>query len=369
VIELSAKTLSTALQTVAGVVERRHLLPIFSHVLVQLREQKMAVTGTDLEIEISYQIPLPTVQHPADFEVTLPCRKVLDICKALAEHTQVRFKLDGERRVSLETEQGQFLFNSHDPHEFPRMPRQEHQHQFEIQPSILLGLLEKTYFAIASEDVRHYLTGLLLEIDVHEIRAVATDGHRLALAKQSVEGLVQEKTQILIPRKAISEMLRLLAAQTVPIQLSYDAQHLWLSTESGHLATKLIDSRFPPYGMVIPRDTRITLNVTKDEFKRALQRVAILSSDTHRGVELLLRSGQIKLSAHNLDQEHAEEVINIEYSGEEFSVVLNAQYVLDILSVLPDGVIQLQFLDTQTGVLVGSTQAPHLVYVVMPMQP
>ena len=365
-IKIPAKALLTALQAVSGVVEKRHTLPIFSHVLLQNKQGHLTFTATDLEIEIFYHLFLE--ENVEEIITTLPCRKLIEICRVLPEDTLIHLYIEKNWRLKIETKQGQFIFNTYNPEEFPKFPEREHLYTFTLASQIFSDLLEKTYFAIASEDVRLYLTGLLLELDSQELKAVSTDGHRLALARHPMEGLTSEKIQVIIPRKAIGEMAKNLNTPSLEVQLSFDKQRFWLKTPQWELATKLIDSKFPPYGLVIPKNIIMTAIINRDELKQVLQRVSILSGEGRRGVEFLFKAGQLKLFANNTDQEQGEEIISIDYEGQELLIVLNSQYILDVLNALPEGKIIFSIQDVRSGILIQSPLLQNLLYVVMPMQ-
>jgi DNA polymerase-3 subunit beta len=363
---ISAKNLLTALQRVSGVVERKQTFPILSHVLVEGRSRTLQLTGTDLEIEITSQLTLEC--DSPDFALTLPARKLIDICRLLPEDATLSITLEKERAV-LVTSSGRYTLGTLKVADFPKITCADSDWQQAFSAGELLTLLEHTQFAIASNDVRYYLTGLLLEFDRNQTTAVATDGHRLAVANCSHEQAINaSKQQLIVPRKAISEMMRILSDEMGEIQLSRDAQHLCVQTPKCTLVTKLIASQYPPYQQVIPRQNNHVLLLDRDLFKQALNRVAILSEE-HKGIFLELSTNQLRVSADNPQLEYAEEVIPIDYNDADFLIVINAHYLLDVLNALPPGQISLKLTDAHTGILIESEERSDLLYVIMPMQP
>jgi DNA polymerase-3 subunit beta len=366
-IVIPAKSFLAALQRVIGVVERKQTMAILSHVLVEISESTLKLTGTDLEIEITSQV---TLDQPAPTcTVTLPARKIVDICRLLPEDSSLTLVVE-KSRVLVLTESGRFTLSTLNPEEFPQMGRGGDWRRYTFAPDMLVDLLEHTQFAIATNDVRFYLTGLMLAIDPQGVTAVATDGHRLAVAKYQHENAeFGDKLQIIVPRKAINEILRILPNEEDDVELLMNTQHLCVVGRQCVLTTKLIGSQYPPYTQVIPRQSNKVIILDRDLLKQVITRVAILSNEEHKGVYLELSENCLRASADNPELEHAEEEIEIEYNGDKFLVVINAHYLLDALNVLPPGPITMKLTDSQTGILVESEARTDVLYVIMPMQP
>jgi DNA polymerase-3 subunit beta len=364
--QFQVKTLLPALARISNVVERRQTLPILSHVLCKIDENHVTLTGTDLEIQHTITIPLPAKASSLSF--TVPCRKLLDIIRSLPEAAQIQLKIDKNKRIVMSTEQGQFTFNSHDPDEFPAIPVGDLAQAITLHSSILLNLFNQTSFAIATQDVRYYLTGLLLEFYPKEIVAVATDGHRLSVAKTAFETGLAQKTALIIPKKTVQEMYRFMTDES-EVKLSFNNQHGCLFAAHASMACKFIEGQFPPYQQVIPRTTAASAFIEKESFKQSLSRVAIVAHDSLHGVEFSFSPGQLRLFASNPEHEQAEENLSVDFTGEPLDIVLNVQYLIDVINVLPEGMLELRLNDAHSGIVLGSAQAPDFTYVIMPLRP
>ncbi len=366
-LTFTAKQLLHALQAVAGVVERRQTLPILAHVLLEVNENVATLTGTDLEIELVHQFQLQQSYPP--LQETLPLQKMLEICRALPSEAILQCQFENQR-LTVTAADSRFVLSTFVAAEFPKFAASDTEKQsIKIASEQLQNLLAKTYYAIATQDVRFYLTGMLLEISATEICAVATDGHRLALTKLNQENPLSKPARVIVPRKAISEILRLLATEPQEIHIEFAQRHFLVASQQLKLLTKLIDGQYPPYQQVIPRQHDKIINIEKDLLKATLQRIAILSHEAHKGVQWQLTQNQLVLFAQNPEQEQAQENLIVDYAQEDFTIVLNVQYLLDVLSAFPEGPVRFCFGNAQTGVLITTENDPGLLAVIMPMQP
>lgn len=365
-LHLDRETLLQPLQRVIGVVERKQTLPVLANVLVQTKDNILSITGTDLEVELIGQSNLgaSTENHA----ITLPGRKLMDICKSLPENAPIELYQEKEKMI-LKSGRSRFTLSTLPAADFPNSQTEATNISLEIQQTQLKELLQRTYFAIAQQDVRYYLNGLLLEIQPDSLRAVATDGHRLATAVVQTTTGATQPIQVIVPRKGISELLRLLDDNEKTLTLSTSGNHIRIATEDFVFTSKLIEGRFPNYEQVIPKNNHRTITLDVDELKQALTRSAILCNEKFRGIRLELGKNKLKISSNNPQQEAAEEELKVDYAQEELSIGFNVNYLLDALNTIGAGVIKLNFADSNSSLLIEEVNNPYQSYfVVMPLR-
>ena len=363
-LKINRETLLKPLQVIIGVVERRQTLPILGNVLLKAYDNKLTMTATDLEIEMVTNVEL---SHTAIGETTIPARKFVDICKALPSEASIVVKVENEKAI-LKSGKSRFVLGTLPANEFPNIDSFESTLEFEISQHQLKFLIDQTHFAMAQQDVRYYLNGLLFEFSEKLIRAVATDGHRLALCDVTVEVGSTEIQQIIVPRKAVMELSRLLEHSEEPVKIQLGNNHLRLSTGSLIFITKLIDGRFPDYQRVVPQGGDKIVLVDREVMRQALSRASILSNEKYRSVRFTLSTGTIQVVANNPEQEVAEEEIPVEYDGPSLEVGFNASYILDALSAISTDQVQLELTDQNSCCLLRSPASDECRYVVMPMR-
>ena len=363
---INREALLRPLQLVAGVVERRQTLPVLSNVLMVVDESQLSLTGTDLEVELVGCVALDGVFEKG--EVTVPARKLMDICKSLPGGANIEFSLS-DQQVKLKTGRSRFTLSSLPASEFPNTDEEEGSLVFTITQTSLRRLIDRTGFAMAQQDVRYYLNGMLLEVSQNCLRSVATDGHRMAVCAVSADINQKERRQVVVPRKGILEMARLLTDGDKDVHISMGASHIKAQTGEFTFTSKLVDGRFPDYDKAFPRGGDKVVVGARQEIKQALQRASILSNERFRGVQLTLSPGNLKVVASNVEQEEAKEEVGLEYDGEDIVIGFNASYLLDVLSVLSGDSIRITFSDPNTSVLLeeGSDDGDSS-YVVMPMR-
>ncbi len=352
------------LQQVIGAVERRQTLPILGNVLLKSIGGDITLTATDLEIEMIARIPADGVD---DFQTTIPARKLLDICKALPDSSSINFTID-ETRVSLTSARSRFTLASLPAKDFPCLDEIEARQSFSIPQNQLKTLFDKTSFAMAQQDVRYYLNGILMEIAPAKIKLVATDGHRLALSEVSLDTGVDEDRQIIIPRKAVLELSRLLESSDSRANCVLSQNHLRVETDSLVFTTKLIDGKFPDYQRVIPVDGNKIMEVNRETLKDSMSRIAILSNEKYRGIRLSLSSGNLAIQANNPDQEEAEEELQVDYTESDVEIGFNVTYLIDVLNVLKSEKVQIKLKDSNSSAIISDSQDDSSLYVVMPMR-
>ena len=351
------------LQAVIGVVERRQTMPILSNVLLVAREGELLVTATDLEVEL---VASAEVAVEAGGEITVSGRKLLDICKALPDGSDIDISLSGEKLV-VRSGRSKFSLVTLPAAEFPSVEDIKAGQTIAVSQEVLGRLIEKTHFSMAQQDVRYYLNGMLLEAGGKHLRAVATDGHRLALYEAEIDGAALDEQQVIVPRKGVLELQRLLDGDgTLNIELG--ANHVRIQLKGIRFTSKLIDGRFPEYDRVIPKESSNELKADKASLRSALQRTAILSNEKYRGIRLIIRDSGVVIQAHNPEQEEAEEELEVTYSGEDIEIGFNVNYLLDALGAVEGDEVTLSVLDSNSSCLIRQPGSDEGKFVVMPMR-
>ena len=363
-LKIERELLLKPLQQVIGVVERRQTLPILGNVLLKASDNELSITATDLEIEMVSRI---AVQNNDFGETTLPARKFIDICKALPNDANLSIKIEGER-ATIRSGKSRFVLSTLPVSEFPNIDAFEPMVEFDIQQKQLKKLIDRTHFAMAQQDVRYYLNGLLFEFSENQIRVVATDGHRLALSDAELETGVTELQQVIVPRKAVMELARLLENSEEAVKIQLGSNHIRLITGDLSFITKLIDGRFPDYQRVVPQGGDKIVIADRDQIHQALSRASILSNEKYRSVRFTLSSGSLQVMANNPEQEEAEEEISVDYEGPSLEIGFNASYVLDALNAIDDEQVRLELTDQNSCCLIRSPKSDESRYVVMPMR-
>ena len=353
------------LNLVAGVVERRQTLPILANVLLILDGDRLSLTGTDLEVELVGRVNL--AGGGASGEVTVPARKLVDICKSLPEGCDIEFSVE-ENKVLVRSGRSRFSLSSLPARDFPNIEDSIGTHQFVVQQSQLKRLIERTAFAMAQQDVRYYLNGMLWEVTPERLRVVATDGHRLALCTLPTTLQVESDVQVILPRKGVLELSRLLQDDGGDISIILGSNHLRATTEDFTFTSKLVDGRFPEYERVLPRSPDKIVLGSRSELRQAFTRAAILSNEKYRGVRLQLTDQVLQILANNPEQEEAEEVVPVEYQGDSLEIGFNVSYLLDVLGVLQGEQVKLSLSDPNGSALLEESEDGDSLYVVMPMR-
>lgn len=352
------------LQQIVGVVERRQTLPILANVLIAAKDGDLSLTATDLEVELKTHA---LVEATGETEFTLPARKLMDICKALPDGAQLTIETDGDKAV-LRSGRGRYSLGMLPAQDYPSIEPSKASEKFSLRGGVMKRLIEKTQFAMAQQDVRYYLNGLLLEIRPGRVRAVATDGHRLALCDAGFDDQTSMDIQVILPRKAVVELGRLLEDSDQEAHFEISNSHIRVHLGKSSFTSKLIDGRFPDYERVMPSGQTSLMLADKDQLKQALARTAILSNEKYRGIRFRLSNGLLHLQAHNPEQDEAEEEIEVEYQGPEMTIGFNVGYLLDVLGVLDGDQVQVAVIDSNSSSLLTQKGSNECRYVVMPMR-
>jgi len=361
---IQRETLLKCLQHVVGVVERRQTLPVLSNLLVAVGAEGVSLTGTDLEVEMVARTGASELEPG---ETTVPARKLFDICRALPDGCQIRFELKGDR-ATLSAGRSRFALATLPAAEFPVIENVELVESVRIAEGVLKGLMERTAFAMAQQDVRFYLNGLLFDLREHSLRCVATDGHRLALAEARLETPVREARQVIVPRKGVMELQGLFEGGDGDIELEFARNHLRVRRGDVMFTSKLIDGRFPDYEAVIPLGADRQVLVEREALRQSLQRAAILSNEKYRGVKLEVSPNRLRVIAHNPEQEEAMEDVEAQTAVDELAVGFNVNYLLDALGAVGTDSVLLCLRDGQSSCLLRQPDADDTRQVIMPLR-
>jgi DNA polymerase III subunit beta len=352
------------LNRVVGVVERRQTLPILGNLLLDAEDGRLTVIGTDLELEVKCRADVVVLDQG---KMTVPARKLADICRSLADGTEVRLKSNDERCV-LTADRGRYVLGTLPAQDFPVVESDGILDSFLLEEGVLKRIFDKTAFAMAQQDVRYYLNGLLLEMQAERIRAVATDGHRLAAFDVASALTLQETRAVIIPFKAVNELRRQLGVEKEMVRVEVGDRMIRFFNGSTTTSSKLVDGRYPEYDRVIPTSLSKVAVAERETLRKALARTAILSNEKFRGVRLVFEPNLLRLVAHNPEQEEAIEEMEIEYDGIETTVAFNVAYLADLLGAVDAGSVEVKFEDGNSSSLWRGVGALCETYVVMPMR-
>lgn len=348
---------------VVNVVERRQTLPVLANFLIEAVDEGLRITGTDMEVELVARANADVAQTGS---ITVPARKLVDICRALPDGVQMNIQLNDDK-LAIHAGRSRFTLSTLPASEFPSSDQSESLASYQVSQSKLRRLVDKTSFAMAHQDVRHYLNGLLLEFRDDQVRAVATDGHRLALSEMDAD-LSGEPRSLIVPRKGVLEINRILEDIDEPLNVIVGQGFLRIDRERIIMTTKLIDGRFPDYEAVIPMATDNALQANRSEMIDALQRAAILSNEKYRGVRLDMEPGIVRVVAHNPQQEEAVEEIEAEHNFDQLKVGFNVNYLLDALNAIDGEQVRVALRDANSSCLVTAIDSDNVRQVVMPLK-
>jgi len=362
---LQRESLLKPLAQVVNVVERRQTLPVLANLLTKIEHNQLSLTGTDLEVEMVARSSLIDAQNG---ETTIPARKLFDIVRALPDGSTVTLQLSGDK-VTIQAGRSRFSLASLPAQDFPQIDEEDSTERVEVPESTLKELIERTAFAMAQQDVRYFLNGLLFDLSDTGLRCVATDGHRLAVCEAPLDlPEMQQKRQLIVPRKGVQELQRLLEGGNRMLTLELGRTHLRVKRDDVSFTSKLIDGKFPDYTAVIPIGANQEIRVDRDTLRAALQRAAILSNEKYHGVRIEISPGQLRIQSHNPEQEEALEEIEADTRVDGLSVGFNVNYLLDALNALRGEQALLQLRDANSSALLRELDNEHSRHVVMPLR-
>ena len=352
------------LQQVVGVVERKQTHEVMNNLLFEIEPDFLQLTGTDNEVELRTRIPMISSESG---KTTIPARKLFDICRSLHDDARLDFEVDGDR-ARIKCGKSRFTLATLPVEEFPIIDELTDAVEVSIPQNQLELAIKRTSFAMAQQDVRYYLNGLLLQINEGELCCVSTDGHRLALHRTPADVETSEPVSSIIPRKAINELGRLIGSDDSRINLRLTSNHLQVSLGSLQMTSKLIDGKFPDFESVIPLDSTNVANVDREQLKQALSRSAILANETYKGVRLTLEKSVLGIQTNNPRHEEAEDELEIDYQGEPIEIGFNVVYLLDALNAIDSETAELNLRDNTSSMVIHPGDSKQSTYVVMPMK-
>ena len=374
---ISREALLTPLQLVTGVVERRHTLPILSNVLMELKDNVLSLTGTDTELELSGRVAVDSMEEAG--QITVPALKILEICRALGQEASIKFLLD-ENKLIITSGRSKYTLITLPAADYPLVEEAIDSFQLNIEQGELLNLLETTSFAMAVNDVRYYLNGLLLEVAPDHVRTVATDGHRLAQNTLKMENPVEELKHFILPRKAVEQLMKLIQEGYENLALTFGHNHLRIRVADFTFTTKLVDGKYPNYDRVIPKDGHRIVVGHCEYLKQAFSRASILTNEKFFGVRVSLSENQMKISANNPEQEEAIEIVEVKYTHDPMEIGFNVKYLISVLSTVTTREVKMILSDPDSSALLEEEQdseeeqgdeegqAGNALYVIMPMR-
>ena len=351
------------IQTVSGIVERRHTLPILSNLLIRKTGTELSFLATDIEVQISTKAEGGAGEDAA---TTVAARKLLDILRALPAG-QVSLELNG-KKLNIKSGRSRFALQTLAAEDFPTVaPATDFKAGFSLTQKALKGLLALVQYAMAQQDIRYYLNGLLLIVEKNTVKVVATDGHRLAFAALPIDAEV-EKQEVIIPRKTVIELERLLEDSDELIRIDIASNQVRFQFGNVELVSKLVEGKFPDYNRVIPSGYKNGFDISREELIGCLTRAAILTNEKFKGVRCVVGDGTLKISCTNTDQEEAQEEAEIDYHGDTIDIGFNVTYLLDVLNHLKTGTIRISLGDANSSALITGGENAEFKYVVMPMR-
>jgi DNA polymerase-3 subunit beta len=354
------------LQAVTGIVEKRHTLPILSNVLLEQRKNILQLVATDLEIQVTADFSAGSDAKVAQ-PITVSARKLHDILRSLPDGADVTLEAQ-PNRVQVRAGKSRFNLQTLPADDFPKVaPATEGAVEFSMPQGALRSLLLLVHYAMAQQDIRYYLNGMLLVLEDGMLRAVSTDGHRLAMASRALDG-VKKRQEAILPRKAVVELVKLLGDGDEPVKVQLAPNQARFAFGNIELVTKVVDGKFPDYQRVIPSGYQKSFTIQRPVLQQALQRVAILSNEKFRGVRWMLTANSLKISCTNTEQEEASEEIEIDYQGDALDIGFNVNYLLDVLTNVQREQVTCGFGDANSSVLISMPDLPEFRYVVMPMR-
>ncbi|EPE37561.1 DNA polymerase III subunit beta [Candidatus Photodesmus katoptron] len=362
---IQSNHLVKSLQQVFGVFGSRPSLPILGHLLIKVVDNILWIITTNLEVELISRVILLD-NDIREGSVTIPARKFLDICRSFSSTAMITLTLE-KKQVKVYSGRGVFFLSTSPPNNFPNINALKANVVVSLAQSELRNLVKKTHFSMANQDIRYYLNGMLFEIEGSILRTIATDGHRMAISKTQLISSFPS-TKIILPRKSVQELLKLLDISMDPVLLKISDSILRIEVENFILTSKLVDGCFPDYRLVFPENINKVLQASCDDLYQAFSRVGVLSNEKIRSVRINLSNDEMRITTSNVEQEKAEEIIDVSYSGEDLEIAFNVKYILDVLSTLRCKKVRLSMSDSNSSILIENAENSNAMYVVMPIR-
>jgi DNA polymerase III subunit beta len=366
ILKAASSQVLSALQSVAGIVERRHTLPVLANVLMRKQGSTLELTTSDLEIQVRTSQELGGDDE--HFSTTVGARKLIEILRTLPGDQTVSLSATGNR-LTLQGGKSRFTLQSLPAEDFPLVNEAvEFGPVFSVPQKTLKELIQQVHFAMAVNDIRYFLNGILFIAEGKTLTLVATDAHRLALAQAALDHEVPERQEVILPRKTVLELQRLLQAEDAPIDMSFAHNQAKFNFSGLSFVTKLVEGKFPDYNRVIPKNHTQVVLVGRQSLLASLQRAAIMTSDKFKGVRFTLSNGLISITSTNADQEDAREEIEVDFEGNTIDTGFNVHYLMDVLGNMETELIRIDLQDANSSALITMPERTDFKYVVMPMR-
>jgi DNA polymerase-3 subunit beta len=366
VLKAAQAQLLDALQSVAGIVERRHTLPILANVLLRKTGGTIEFTTSDLEIQVRTRAELGG--DAGQVATTVGARKLIDILKSLPADQAVTLA-SAQNKLTLSGGKSRFTLQTLPADDFPLVNESvDFGPTFSVPQKTLRDLVNQVHFAMAVHDIRYYLNGILFIAEGKQLTLVATDGHRLALAQAELAAEVPSKQEVILPRKTVLELQRLLKDEDTAIEMRFANNQAKFQFSGMEFVTKLVEGKFPDYNRVIPRNHKNALVLGRAPLLASLQRAAILTSEKFKGVRINLEPGLLRIASSNAEQEEAKEELEIDYAGDSIEIGFNVTYLIDVLANMSAEMVKLELQDSSASALITVPEQPGFKYVVMPMR-
>ena len=366
VLKAAQAHLLEALQSVAGIVERRHTLPILANVLMRKNAGSVEFTTSDLEIQVRTTADLGG--DAGQLSTTVGARKLIDILKSLPADQVVTLS-SAANKLTLQGGKSRFTLQTLPADDFPLVNESvDFGPTFAVPQKTLRALINQVHFAMAVHDIRYYLNGILFIAEGKTLTLVATDGHRLALAQATLETDVPSKQEVILPRKTVLELQRLLKDEDTAIEMRFANNQAKFAFSGKEFVTKLVEGKFPDYNRVIPKNHKNSVTLGRVPLLASLQRAAILTSEKFKGVRVNIEPGLLRIASSNAEQEEAKEELEIDYNGDAIEIGFNVTYLIDVLANSPHDMVKLELHDSAASALFSVPEQPGFKYVVMPMR-
>ena len=365
VLKATQDKVLSVLQSVAGIVERRHTLPILANVLIRKTGTQLQLTTSDLEIQIRTSAELEG--DIGDFTTTVGARKLIDVLRSMPSDQTVSLE-SSQNKLILKGGKSRFTLQTLPAEDFPLVQEAaSFGPAFSVPQKVLKALLNQVSFAMAVHDIRYYLNGILFVAEGRQLSLVATDGHRLAFSSATLDVEVP-KQEVILPRKTVLEMQRLLSDKEGAIEMQFAGNQAKFSFEGMEFVTKLVEGKFPDYNRVIPKNHKNIITLGRVALLASLQRTAILTSEKFKGVRLNIEPGSLRVASNNAEQEEAVDELDIDYAGDAIEIGFNVTYLIDALSNMEQDMVKMELADSNSSALLTIPDDAAFKYVVMPMR-
>ena len=365
VLKATQEKVLSALQAVAGIVERRHTLPILANVLIRKNGSQVELTTSDLEIQVRTTAELDG--DSGNFATTVGARKLIDILRSMPADQTVSLSAS-QNKLTLQGGKSRFTLQTLPADDFPLVQEAaDFGPMFSVPQKTLKALINQVHFAMAVHDIRYYLNGILFVAEGKSLTLVATDGHRLALAQATLDVEIP-KQEVILPRKTVLELQRLLKDEDTAIEMRFAGNQAKFAFSGMEFVTKLVEGKFPDYNRVIPKNHRNAVTLGRAPLLASLQRAAILTSEKFKGVRVNIEPGLLRIASSNAEQEEAKEELEIDYGGDTIEIGFNVTYLIDALTNMSQEMVKIELQDTNSSALITVPEQAGFKYVVMPMR-